>query len=204
MGEVSFPMGYFLGGRSGRNPIAAGVERDSVDVVATSPPYPNNIDYSEVYKLETWLLGFIQSGASFLNLRKGSLRSHPSSELKTVNEKELLSGCLRATFEPFFIKLNTEEEVWRRKLFIGYFSDLKVSLREYHLVLKKGGRAFITVGNSLHGGKYHPYLIATDLLLAELAASVGFRVDEVAIARSLKRRLSGNHFLRESVVVLTK
>ena len=36
----------------GRRPIEAGVAANSVDLIVTSPPYPNNIDYTEVYKLE--------------------------------------------------------------------------------------------------------------------------------------------------------
>lgn len=60
------------------------------------------------------------------------------------------------------------------------------------------------VGNSLHGGAATPYLIPTDLLLGALAERLGFTIERTVAARSLKRRLSGNHFLRESIVVLRK
>jgi hypothetical protein len=70
--------------------------------------------------------------------------------------------------------------------------------------LRTNGVAVFVVGNSLHGGKHMPYVIPTDLLVSTLGGAVGFRVDRVAIARNFRRRLSGNHFLRESVVVLRK
>jgi len=100
--------------------------------------------------------------------------------------------------------LDTRTEAWRRKLFIAYFSDIRTSLREQFRVLRGGGRAFVVVGNSLHGGEYKPYLVVTDLLICKLANSVGFEIEHVSIARSLRRRLAGNHFLRESIITLRK
>jgi hypothetical protein len=54
------------------------VEECSIDLILTSPPYPNNIDYSEVYKLELWLLGFVSDQKEFLELRRSTFRSHPT------------------------------------------------------------------------------------------------------------------------------
>src|SRR5205823_14898652 len=53
-------------------------EEATMDVVVFSPPYPNNIDYTEVYKLEAWLLGFINSHEEFATQRLKTLYSHPS------------------------------------------------------------------------------------------------------------------------------
>ncbi len=194
-------------GGDGRAPAELGIQPDSVDLIVTSPPYLNNIDYSEVYKLELWLLGFVNDRKTFLQLRKGTFRSHPTSNLFESEDefiKTISTGRLQRAFGPILSKLDTNTEKWRRKLFIAYFSDISSALRQYRLVLKTGGRAFITVGNSLHGGKYSPYVIATDLLIAELARRHGFVVEEISVARSLKRRLNGNHFLRESIVGIRK
>jgi DNA modification methylase len=191
----------------GRKPLAHGVQPGSVDLIITSPPYPNNIDYSEVYKLELWLLGFIRDSNSFLGLRKQTFRSHPTSDLSTPEEdflKKITAQPLSQAFEPVLSKLDAKKETWRRRLFVGYFSDTKSALEQYYLSLRPGGHAFIIVGNSLHGGKYAPYLIATDLLIATLARSIGFEVERISVARSLRRRLMGNHFLRESLLVLRK
>jgi SAM-dependent methyltransferase len=191
----------------GRRPLRYGIQPESIDLIVTSPPYFNNIDYSEVYKLELWLLGFIKDGNAFLQLRKGTFRSHPTSYLTESEEgflKCLSTGSLQRAFSPILSKLDTNDEKWRRKLFIAYFSDIASALQQYLVVLKTGGRALVTVGNSLHGGKYAPYVVATDLLIAELARSQGFIVEEISVARPLKRRLSGNHFLRESVIAIRK
>lgn len=62
----------------GRNPEGVGIQAGTVDLIFTSPPYPNNIDYNEVYKLEMWLLGHVETAASFLALRRMTFRSHPT------------------------------------------------------------------------------------------------------------------------------
>src|SRR6266566_3335855 len=62
----------------GRAVTKHGIEESSIDLTLTSPPYPNNIDYSEVYKLELWLLGFVNDQEEFLQLRRSTFRSHPT------------------------------------------------------------------------------------------------------------------------------
>jgi DNA modification methylase len=191
----------------GRSISSYSIPPCSIDFIITSPPYLNNIDYSEVYKLELWLMGFISDSKSFLQLRKGTLRSHPTSQLNG-EESDFVEAVTRnrldRSFEIILSKLDTDKEKWRRKLFVAYFSDILSSLKEQYNVLRAGGSALIIVGNSLHGGKYAPYVIATDLLICELARSVGFSLQRLSIARSLRRRLTGNHFLRESVIALRR
>jgi hypothetical protein len=204
--EVDMPEQKVLRG-DGRNPVGAGIARNSVDLVLTSPPYPNNIDYSEVYKLELWLLGFIADKDSFLKLRKSTFRSHPTCDSSSPSE-----SFTRATkvedwgkmLGPLLERTEMIGEKWRSRLIRGYFADLWTSLQGLSEVLKPGGFAVIVIGNSLHGTNESPCLIPTDLILGLMGRSLGFELERLLIARPLKRRLSGNHFLRESVVVLRK
>lgn len=191
----------------GRAPATVGIESQSTDFVLTSPPYPNNIDYSEVYKLELWLLGFITNEDDFLKLRKMTFRSHPTSDLAPSSStfvREIESGPLKAYFEPLLCRLDGQKNLWRRNLVIGYFNDLQQSLAGQYKCLKPGGMAVLVVGNSLHGSSEFAFLVPTDILTACIGKSVGFNVEEIAVARTMKRRLMGNHFLRESMVVLRR
>ncbi len=199
------PSTVFVG--DGRNPGESGVESASVDLLLTSPPYPNNIDYSEVYKLELWLLGFVKSPTDFLALRHSTFRSHPtydrSSRMSPEFEYEIDRGGLRDTLGTLLKRIECTEFRSRAGLLEAYFSDCWDALVKYNKILRPGGRAVFVVGNSLHGTDV-PALVATDLILARIGECLGYQVENITVARSLKRRLSGNHFLRESLVALRK
>jgi hypothetical protein len=191
----------------GRRPTSLGIARASQDLIFTSPPYPNNIDYTEVYKLELWLMGHVTTSEEFLQLRRKTFRSHPSIGLAEPAEDFIRAskrGRLASLLNPILSRIIDLEEPWRRRVLLGYFSDLWTTLEECHYVLRKGGHAVFVVGNSLHGATSNPYLIPTDLILGAIAERVGFDIVRTIGARSLKRRLSGNHFLRESVIILRK
>lgn len=188
----------------GRNPSAAGVRAKSIDLILTSPPYPNNIDYSEVYKLELWVMRFIQTSAEFLGLRHSTLRSHPtfdrSAGVNKVFAHEVASGKLKTLLGSVIDRLEKSGEKWRAQLVLAYFSDMWEAIQNYIPLLTRNGMIVLVVGNSLHGTS-SPVLIATDLVLAQIGRCHGLEAG-VSVARGLKRRLAGNHFLRESLVIL--
>jgi SAM-dependent methyltransferase len=191
----------------GRDLARAGIAANSVDLIVTSPPYPNNIDYTEVYKLELFLLGFLKTNAEFYALRRDTFRSHPTSLASGVDAEFLEAsrrGGLSIVLKTLLARTGRMRERWRQKLLLGYSNDLWRALRSFHTSLRPNALAVLVVGNSLHGGTEHPYVIPTDLLVSSIGKRLGFKVEGTLQARALKRRLSGNHFLRESVVILRK
>jgi len=188
----------------GRNPAATGVQAKSVDLILTSPPYPNNIDYSEVYKLELWIMRFIQTSTEFLGLRHSTIRSHPTfnrnAPVNAAFAREVKSGKLKCLLGSVVERLEKSGEHWRSRLLLGYFSDMWEAIQNYVHLLTRNGIIVLVVGNSLHGTS-NPALIATDLILAQIGNCHGLQA-RVSVARGLKRRLAGNHFLRESLVIL--
>jgi len=202
--NTSIPTVNFGDGRSLAGKCAAD---SSVDLVLTSPPYPNNIDYSEVYKLELWLLGFITNMHEFLLLRRSTFRSHPTMRLPPLPDdfvKLIGRGSLKQLIGPILRRTKSSSEPHRHRVILGYALDLWTSLQHQFRALRRRGVAAIVVGNSLHGGKHVPYLVPTDLLVSAIGKDVGFEVERVSVARNLRRRLAGNHFLRESVIILRK
>lgn len=190
----------------GRQPSGNGVVPESIDLVLTSPPYPNNIDYYEVYKLELWLLGFITDTKAYYDLRCATFQSHPRCKQEPPTEflGEVKNGKLKGVLQPVLERLGATSQPWRQRVLLGYFGDMWASLHEYYRCLRQNGYAVLVVGNSLHGGSDCPYLIPTDIVTSIIAETIGFTVEEVIVARPSKRRLTGNHFLRESVIILKK
>lgn len=184
---------------------------ESVDVSVFSPPYLNFIDYSEVYKLELWLLGFVDSEARFKRLRLGTLRSHPSvkfgerpgpspEEAEVVDLIHRLSGWVR--------EHGGRPEVG--PVIRQYFEDMHSVLAEQLRILRPGGVAACVVANSTlsrrlksGGASMEEWRlpVLTDVLLAQLARLVGFSDVELWRARDLRPRNVRSGAARESVVV---
>jgi hypothetical protein len=175
------------------------------DLILYSPPYLNNLDYSEVYKMELWLSEAISSQEEFRKLRLMTLRSHPS-----------------VTFPETFLVDNLPQRSWSRRLrdsiidliptgvrrkerirtIRAYMDDMLLALRSQRAFARSDSLTVCVVGNSVHGTKECPIPIATDLLIASLAQEAGFEVEKLEIARHTRRRDQTESALRESILML--
>jgi hypothetical protein len=175
----------------------------SVDLVVFSPPYPNNIDYTEVYKLEAWLLGLIQDADAFAAQRLKTVYSHPS--LLRTELADDPDATASAAVEALLAAVPADRyERARTAMIRGYLSDMALTLRTSLDTLRDGGHLIYVVGNSLHGADDSAFVIAADILIADLARRIGFEVDRIDVARQLRRRQVSSHYLRESVVFLRR
>jgi hypothetical protein len=178
------------------------------DLVVFSPPYPNNIDYTEVYKLENWLLGYIDSDAQFARQRMATMHSHPSLKrphrIDTADVTEQVRDGLRTLTAPIIAAL-PEDRYHRGRVEVveGYAVDMFLTACAARSRLRSGGKIVVVVGNSIHGDGSMSHVIAADLLIAQVARLAGLDVNEIAVARQLQRRGSSSAFLRESVIVAT-
>ncbi len=177
---------------------------NSFDTAIYSPPYLNNFDYSEVYKLEIWLLGFIGNYEEWKNLRLGTLRSHPSIIFPETNylsnDKNTRHIAKRIEEMTTSICLSDKTRSATGRTIRGYFDDMYLALKEQWRVLNSGGIASYIVANSRH--YYLP--IATDLILAEIARCIGFEPLELVVLRKRNGRTRQKSFLRETVVFIKK
>lgn len=191
----------------GRRPQTVLPQGFKADLVLFSPPYPNNIDYTEVYKLETWLLQFITSREEFRSQRLRTLRSHPSVRFPEVYgaSRNNHAAEFDAILAPLMASVpNTRERSWRLRLIRGYFDDMLETLQNHAQLLADGGALVYVVGNSLHGSGNQRFLVAADLLMARLAELAGLAVESFVVARRPARKSVGGPLLRESVVFLRK
>ncbi len=179
------------------------------DLIVYSPPYPNNIDYTEVYKIENWLLGFIRDGVGFVDQRLLTVYSHPSilrpdplpDPALSVRENRKIGDVIA----PLIAAVPDDHyQDGRLRMIRGYAVDMFKALQHARRRLKPNGRLVYVAGNSVHGRAPREFVIAADLLIAELAREVGFEVERLAVARDLWRRVRTGSYLRESVVVLRR
>jgi hypothetical protein len=187
----------------------------SVGLFAYSPPYLNCIDYSEIYKLELWMLELIRDQTQFRGLRLGTLRSHPSVEfpargyLAPIAQTEVAEQIERLAC--FVERHHARRGVGR--VVRDYFDDMFKVLQEQLRALEPGGFAVCVVGNSTFSRREKRSQareelwrlpILTDLLLARLGKAAGFAHAEIWKARDLRPRNVRAASARESLVVLRR
>jgi len=123
--------------------LTALLEPNSVDAVITSPPYPNEKDYTRTTRLETVLLGFINDKHDLRLLKKNLLRSNTRGVYKTDQDDLLVADNeeiqrIAEAIEKRRIELGKTsgfERMYARvtKLYFGgmkrHFSDLRTVVR---------------------------------------------------------------------------
>jgi SAM-dependent methyltransferase len=176
------------------------------DLILFSPPYPNNIDYTEIYKTEAWVLGCYESEAEMKAQRQRTVRSHPSVRFSQAFSymKSGLASDVQTLIDPIVssVPIGDRYHEGRKEVITGYADDMLRVLIESRRVIRPNGRLVFVVGNSLHGSGDSKYVIAADVIMGRLAELCGWRVSEVKVARMLKRRTGESVFLRESLVIL--
>lgn len=182
----------------------------NIDLIMYSPPYLNNIDYTEVYKIELWMCGFINTYEEFRELRHRTVRSHPSVRFKNpiTIMKDVRMKKVVDVLDILIQALPKDDNLSRRTAFFwGYFDDMYISLKHQIDVLRSGGWIFCVVGNSLHGPMNDPNMrvpVASDLIIALIAEALDLEVKAIQVARYLKRRSPHNNLLRESILIFQK
>lgn len=182
-------------------------DQNKYDLIIYSPPYLNNLDYSEVYKMELWLTEAVTTQEDFRNLRLKTLRSHPSVKFPETDIVDRLTPTewpkvLRDTL----IELvpNSTHKAARIRTIRAYMDDMLLTLRNQYRAAKRGAYIICVVGNSVHGTKEYPIPIATDLLIASLAEVAGFEIEKLQITRYTRRRDFNERVQRESIIILRR
>jgi DNA modification methylase len=177
----------------------------TVDAVITSPPYPNEKDYTRTTRLESVLLGFVTSKDDLQRLKKSFIRSNTRCVYKEdtdhlwVAENKRISGIARR-IEKRRIELGKTsgfERLYPRVTKL-YFGGMARHLEELKRVLKPGARLAYVVGDQ---ASYLRVMIRTGELLAEIAEEMGYEIQRVDLFRKRLATATGE-MLREEVVIL--
>ena len=174
----------------------------------TSPPYLNSFDYTDVYRPEMFLGGFVRCAGELRELRHRTVRSHVQASWELPVESD---------FGPLFLECHEAIKAERANLWDkripemvqAYFEDLRAVLRTLRARARPDAAVWLVVSTSAYAGVEIP----VDLILAHLGTQVGWNLRDVHVLRHL--RSSGQHQrglsslggqsgtpLRESLVIL--
>ena len=161
---------------------ALDIEDGSADLIVTSPPYLNNIDYSKVYGLELSLLEMSRAMAEETRMR--AIRSFIGKDMD-VGEMPPELG-------------ETGEQI---PIIGTYFKDMEQAIAEMHRILKPGREAHIVVSNSV----IHQTHVLVDEIFADMAKRIGFSDAEIIVGAERIADVRPQKIkTRESIVKLRK
>lgn len=181
------------------------VESDSIDAVITSPPYPNEKEYTRTTRLESVLLGFVRSRQDLRSLKQALVRSNTRGVYKDDRDDIFVAHHpgiqqIAGTIEKRRIEMRKTsgfERLYARVTKL-YFGGMARHLNDLRNCLRPGARLAYVVGDQ---ASYLRVMIRTGQLLAEIAESLGYEVIGIDLFRT-RLATATREQLREEVVVL--
>lgn len=192
------------------------LDKNSVDICVTSPPYLNNYHYIRNTRPQLYWLDLVKSPSDTKNLEQDNFGKY----WQTVRELEEIHLDFPNPSEEMVNQLRLLRSMKSDRGVYGgggwanyaasYFNDSYRFAKNLKRVLRKGGKAFVVIGNSILQGS----MIPTDRYLGEIAEKAGLKLLDINIPRSTRvgnsiiqsdvrvEKAQDNHQLYESVVCL--
>ena len=178
---------------------------NTIDGVITSPPYPNEKDYTRTTRLESVILGFLRSKRDLREMKQNFLRSNTRNVYKGDDDDQWVAGNHKIqeiarrieSRRAALGKTSGFERLYHRVTKL-YFGGMKRHLSELATILRPGARLAYVVGDQ---ASYLRVMIHTGELLAEIATSLGYELVRIDLFRKRLATATRNQ-LREEIVVL--
>lgn len=178
----------------------------SIDCVITSPPYPNEKDYSRTTRLESVILGFMRNREDLRSIKNGFIRSNSKNVYRNDSDERYVQDIHSIN--------SLSEEIEKRRIDLGktsgfeklyasvvklYFGGMAKHLLTIKPFLKDGACLAYVVGDQ---ASYFQIPIRTSELLGEVAESIGdYKVDRIDTFRK-RFATATESWLNEDVLVL--
>lgn len=181
------------------------LEDKSISAVFTSPPYPNEKDYTRTTRLESVILGLIKNKADLRALKEGLLRSNTRNVYVADRDDSFVADVpeiqrIARDIEARRLELGKDsgfERLYHRVTKL-YFGGMARHLQSLQPKLKRGAMLGYVVGDQASYLQIH---IKTGQLLVEIAERQGYEVVGIDLFRT-RHATATRQQLREEVVVL--
>jgi DNA modification methylase len=171
----------------------------SSDLVVFSPPYPNSFDYTDIYNVELWALGYLMSKEDNARLRNDTFRSHVQIARDhglPIDASDILEDTLRDLQKQ-------QSQLWDYHIPLmvgGYFRDMETVIAHCGRIVTERGKVMMVVGDS----RYANVRINVAGIIGELARAMGFGSVKTREVRQMRAsaQQGGRFQLSESIVEL--
>ncbi len=169
------------------------------DLAVFSPPYPNSFDYTDVYNVELWTLGYLDSAGANTRLRHSTLSSHVQL-IRRFEPGSLQSPTLKRTLDAL---AGVRNKLWSQHIpeMIGaYAHDMEIVMRKLAGGVRSRGRIYIVVGDSRYAG----VVVPASTIISEIAQSIGFKLVGLESCRAMRTspQQGGEFDLAETLLIM--
>lgn len=181
---------------------------EPIDYVITSPPYPNEKDYTRITRLELVLLGFMSEKSDLRRVKKEMLRSHTRNiyvadndsvhvadipeiqEVAQEIERRRIERGATSGFERLYHRVVTE-----------YFGGMYRVLEQLQRVMPPGGKLALVVGDQM---SYFRVPIRTAKLLSLVACQKLDYAEVETILWRTRRATATKMDIEEHILILER
>ena len=168
---------------------------NSIDAVITSPPYPNEKDYTRTTRLESVILGMIRNRKELQSMKKALIRSNTRGVYKADTDDRIVAEHAEIQ--------RIANEIEKRRVALGktsgfertyprvtqlYFGGMARHLASLRTALKPGARLAYVVGDQ---ASYLRVMIRTGQILSDLAQSLGYKTIDIDLFRTRPSTVTG-------------
>jgi hypothetical protein len=176
-----------------------------INAVITSPPYPNEKDYTRTTRLESVILGFINNRKELQNFKRNLIRSNTRNIYKGDADDAHIGNfpqisMLADKIEARRVELNKTSGFERLygRVTKQYFGGMARHLANLRQVLAPGAYLAYVVGDQ---ASFFRIMIRTGELLSQIAVSLGYELIGIDLFRTRLSTATRSQ-LREEVVLL--
>ncbi len=176
--------------------------KGKIDVVITSPPYPNDLEYTRQTRLEMYLMGYVRSMNDVQKIKRTMVKGSTKLIYNTDFPIESVSNLSSLKIITNDLRERLKDKKWGfdyPKMIDMYFTDMYISLTNIFDALVNDGACIMVVGDQTIAG----VVIPVAEILAELSERIGFRKNSIELHR--ERRSTGHDIpIPEENLVLIK
>ncbi|MFA5771705.1 MAG: DNA methyltransferase [Thermoplasmata archaeon] len=171
-----------------------------VKLSLTSPPYPNDLEYTRQTRLELYLLDFVKNMDEVRTLKKSMVKGSTKLIFKESDSAKFVENNSSVNKVANKIAVALKDKNWGfdyPRMIREYFGDMFLNLKSHLEILDEGGVYILVVGDQT----YKNIVIPVGKILAEMGKEMGYSKAEIEHHR-MRRSTTHNIPLPEENVIL--
>ena len=176
------------------------IKRNSVDFIITSPPYPNDLEYTRQTRLDMFLLGFVKNLADVQKIKRNMVKGSTKLIFKESDSAKFVEkfSSIQEVAKKIGSALDNKKWGWDYPRMIKeYFGDMYLAMKEFKIILKPNAYALLVVGDQT----YKNIIIPVGKIFVEIAKDLGYSSTDIELFR-VRRSTIHSISLNEEIVIL--